>query len=60
MMRPEGQPGTTWFGDEHDSPWDGERVKAGLSYPAVLDDEGVMHNCRDGQGIESPGYEPFF
>lgn len=57
--RPEGQPGTAWYGNVRES-WEGEQITAGLRYPAVLDDTGIVQIWRDGQWIASPGFTPFF
>lgn len=61
-MRPPGQPGTAWAGEVRDSwLWPEERVKLGLSYPAILDAEGEeLWLWRDGQWISSPGYRDHF
>lgn len=68
--RPEGQPGTAWYGDEHEEwqshifPGDEEEgratVRTGLSYPGVLDDDGTLRIWRDGEWIVSPGYLDHF
>lgn len=62
-----GQPGTAWYGSEHERPVDEvwmpgetETIRSGLSYPAVLDDDGNLLIWRDGQWIPSPGYAPHF
>lgn len=67
-MRPEGQPGTVWVGRLDSRPsYDGkatyqpyEAVRLGLSYPAVMTDDGVLTLWRDGRWIESPGYATHF
>lgn len=60
-LRPHGQPGSVWYGEERESSiWPGEVIRIGLSYPAVLDDEGDLYIWRDSGWIESNGYSDFF
>ena len=61
MSRPEGQPGTVWYGYERTDAFFGDEpdtVTVGLTYPAVLGE--ALWLWRDGEWIESPGYLPHF
>jgi hypothetical protein len=61
MTRPEGQPGTVWYGYERTDQQFGEEpetVTVGLTYPAVKGE--TLWLWRDGQWIDSPGYARYF
>lgn len=59
-QRPPGQPGTVWYGEVRESHfWPDETIRTGLTYPAVLGDEGLFI-WRDGAWILSPGYADSF